>query len=229
MRKLLILMLVFGIASLANAYVIEVVTVGDGSLGHAGTSTDPLELSEIIEIAIVLNNNPYTGYPLYDGYVLDTMDLDLHVTGAGSLSAGVIGTSKTGDILGIEHHAMFDVWSESDPLIVGNSIDKLLGGSFGYIHPGEEPLVWNLLIHCEGEENVVIDLTLRGTTQYWDYWDPANDQPYTGYPADHDVAGWAKYATEGDLGDLVIHQVPEPATIALLGLGSLFLMRRRRK
>ena len=228
MRKLLILMLVFGLASLANATVIDVVTVGLGDMGHAGTSEDPLVESETIAIQIVLNNNPYPGYPSYDGYVLDTMDLDLHVTGPGSLGV-VMRTSKAGDVPDLMHHEDFDLWGESNPLIVGNGILQMSGASMGFIYPGEQALVWNLLIHCDGPGFVTVDLTLNGTTQYWDYWNDPDSEPFTGYPPDGDIMAWAKYATEEDLGDLVIHQIPEPATIALLGLGGLFLVRRRRK
>jgi len=62
MKKLLVLMLVLGMASLANATVIDVVTVGVGSLGHAGTLTDPLVESETIEIQIILNANLTRGH-----------------------------------------------------------------------------------------------------------------------------------------------------------------------
>jgi hypothetical protein len=215
----------------------EVQTVGVGSLGHAGTIEDPLEESEIIEIAIVLNNNPYAGFPSYDGYVIDTMDVDLHVSGAGTLDVpGLYGAKspypRIGDDLGV--HADWDVWSQSgtpddpatttvneyEPLIVGNQIAQLTGGSFSYIigKPAAVQLVWNLFVHCDGEAPVVIDLTLNAGTAYWDYSTPGN-LPY----------GASDTMTEGLLGDLTIYQVPEPATIALLGLGSLFLMRRKRK
>jgi len=35
-------------------------------------------------------------------------------------------------------------------------------------------------------------------------------------------------AVEADFGDLIIYQIPEPMTVALLGLGGLFLLRRRK-
>jgi len=41
-----------------------------------------------------------------------------------------------------------------------------------------------------------------------------------------DFLGGSSY--EGPLGELIIHVVPEPATIALLGLGGLFFARRRK-
>ena len=230
MKKLLILMLVFGLASLANATVIDVVTDGLGDMGHAGTAEDRLEESETIAIQIVLNWNPYPGttYPSYDGYVLDTLAVDLHVSGPGTLSA-VMATSKTGDYyVPLGHHVDLGTYGQSDPLIVGNSIALISGGSMGYIMgddgvggPAVPPtaLIWNLWIHCDGPGDIVVDLTVAGTTRYWDYSNAANDGPF----------GTSNIAVEADLGDLTIYQVPEPATIALLGLGSLFLMRRRRK
>ncbi len=58
MKKLLILMLVFGMASLANAKIIDVVTDGVGSMGHAGTPGDRLAVGESIAVKIVLNADP---------------------------------------------------------------------------------------------------------------------------------------------------------------------------
>ena len=224
MKKLLILMLVFGLASLANATVIDVVTAGVGSMGHAGTAEDRLEESETIAIQIVLNNNPYPSWPTYDGYFTDAFGLDLHVTGGGSLSAGFVATSKTGDVYDILHHADLDVWAQSDPLIVGNSIAKMAGGVLSGGIQGEAVLIWNMIIHCDGTGDVILDLTLQDVdSHYADFMQPGDpDGPYGGEEA------W-KALLESDLGNLTIYQVPEPATIALLGLGSLFLMRRRRK
>ncbi|MHC4455713.1 MAG: PEP-CTERM sorting domain-containing protein [Planctomycetota bacterium] len=217
------LMLVFSMASLANATLIDVLTDGIGDAGHPGTSTNPLVVGETIALKIILNRNPYPGGSSYDGYVLDAMDLDLHISGAGSLGV-VMKTTKTGDVPDLQHHADFDVWSQSDPLIEDNQIAQLMGGSMGYIFgapgggPQPEPvkLVWNLYIVGTGNGAVVIDLTLAGTTHYWDYSDLSKP------------IGPDKNATEGDLGDLTLYAVPEPVSIVLLGVGGLFLLRRRR-
>ncbi len=238
MKKVLALMLVLGMTSLASATVIDVVTVGVGDLGHAGTSTDPLYPSETIGIQIILNYNPYPSWTSYDGYIMDGMELDLHVTGPGTLEVPGLFNAKTLERYGddLKHHADFGVWTQSGyndgtsenylPVIVGNSIAKMSGGVVtGYIegdengNPPSSPtvLVWNLLLHCEEYGPVSLDLTLGGSTRIAPYENGAGTAPY---PA------W-RYAVEGDLGDLVIHQIPEPMTIALLGLGGLFLRRRR--
>jgi hypothetical protein len=235
-------MLVLGIASLANATVIDVVTVGVGDMGHAGTSTDPLVPSEVIEIAIVMNWNPYDPisytWPSYDGYFTDSVGLDLHVSGPGTLSVPVV-TDKKGDVIGdaLEHHSEFGAWSQSGTsdgtpggytsVVQSNGIAKMSGGVLeGGIEYHEDGgggagvLVWNMFIHCTGDGYVQLDLTLQDTaSRYSPDYSPAGDGPYGS-------DGWHALL-EGDLGDLTIHQVPEPMTIALLGLGGLLLRRRR--
>ena len=224
MKKVLALILVLGMTSLANATIIDVVTVGLGDMGHAGTSEDPLVESETIAIQIVLNHNPYTGYPAFDGYGLDGMDLDLHVSGAGSLEVVqkeiMIAPGVFEWVDDLQYHEDFGVWTQSDPLIVGNQIASMSGGVLeGGIQSqeGGTPLVWNLLIHCDGRGEILVDLTLAGSTRVSEYWNSSTDEPYP---------EWF-YAEEIHLGDLVLYSIPEPMTIALLGLGGLFLRRRR--
>ncbi len=239
MKKVLTLMLILGMTPLANATVIDVVTVGLSDLGHDGTPTNPLLPSETIEIAIILNYNPHPSWSSYDGYIMDGMDLDLHVTGPATLEVPGLYNAKTGLRYGddLQHHADFGVWAQSgyndgtpenyQPLIVGNRIASMTGGVLtGYIegdengNPPTSPtvLVWNLLLHCEEDGLVNIDLTLAGSTRIAPYENGAGTAPY---PA------W-RYAVEGELGDLVLYVlIPEPMTIALLGLGGLFLRRRR--
>jgi len=65
-----------------------------------------------------------------------------------------------------------------------------------------------ITLHCEGEGDVVAQLNSIGVN--------------------HIVAPEDRLLTAADLGSIVIHQVPEPMTISLLGLGSLLLLRRRK-
>lgn len=219
-------MLVLGMASLANATIIDVVKVGVGSMGHAGTSDDPLEPSETIGIKIVLNSNPYPGYPSYDGYLLSMMDVDLHLSGPGSLDVGT--RDKSGNPVW-KYNAGFSAFGVVDPYgainppydELANGLDQVAGVcSVPIKGTPTADLVWDLIIHCDGGSPVTVDLTLHGLSQYAPYSAIDGTSPFPNPP------GWVDLV-EGDLGDLVIHQIPEPMTIALLGLGGLFLRRRR--
>jgi hypothetical protein len=213
MKKLLIMVLVLGMVTASNATVIDLVTKGVGSLGHKGTIDDPLEESEIIYIDIVLNHNPYPDqqWPSYDGYSLFGMDLDLHVIGPGSLGHD---TTKTGGP-SLTWDSRFSVTGFSGIGQDGN-IASINGGSLGENLVGPTVLVSGIFLHCEGPEPVILDLTLAGTTKFSEF----SGGGVGPYPGD-----WFD-AIEGDLGDLVIYQ-PEPMTIALLGIGGLFLRRRK--
>ena len=228
MKKLLVLMLVLGLATAASATVIDVVPVDIGqSGGRTGGVDDPLEESDVIGLKIVLNSNPYPGtsYPSYDGYILSSMDLDLHISGPGSLDAGTYG--KQGPNWqanpGLSPFGVVD--ADGD---ISNGLDQISGVALTPVGPdlaGAVPegvdLMWDLLLHCDGIGDVVIDLTLNGLTEYA-VWSNGTG---TG-PSEIPQSVW-EAATENDLGDLVIHQIPEPMTVALLGLGGLFLRRRK--
>jgi len=210
MKKLLGLLTFFAMVNIAGAAVLKVVPVDIAhSGGRLGGPQDPLEESDTIGLAIVLENNPFylneQAYPQYNGYYLSSMDIDLEVTGPGSLSVG-------GD-LGVHPDIIGFSWSG----IAGNAIAELTGFALTPIGPGETDIIWNLLLQCDGTEAVGIDLTLHGLSEYAEYEKAGTGGNWV----------WAAMA-EGDLGDLVIYQVPEPMTVALLGLGGLFLLRRRK-
>lgn len=222
MRKMLVLMLVLGIATAANAYVLSVVPVDIGqSDGRLGTSdADALWDSDVIGLTIILGNNPYvfdgTPYPAYDGYFLSSMDVDLHAIGAGSITPAQIGGPPP-LFLPVDDVQFSGDLDSPDYTVGTNGFDQITAISLNGVSAALGPvdLVWNILFHCEGAGDVLVDLTLNGLTEYANYDPIIGEVPY-----------WLE-ATEADLGDLVIHQVPEPMTIALLGLGGLFLRRRK--
>jgi hypothetical protein len=218
MKKLLVLMLVLGLASVASATVIDVVPVDVGqSGGRLGGPNDPLEASDVIGIKLVLGLNQYPEYTSYDGYVLSSMDLSLDVVGAASLDAG---TKDKSGLPVWQYDAGLSPFGVVDDDI-RDGLDQIAGVALSPVGGTENPgtpndLMWDLLIHCEGAGDVLIDLSINGLTEYGEFSTPSGAL----------YGDWIA-ATDADLGDLMIHQVPEPMTIALLGLGGLFLRRRK--
>jgi hypothetical protein len=203
-------------ATLANATVLDVVTYDVGqSAGRTGTSYDPLYPSDVIGVKIVLNHNPYPGFPSYDGYALSSADIDLHVSGPGTMS--VVTNAKGNPVLGLAGGATWTVDPVGPDGLPRAQMIALAPLTPPKPGPGSLDLIWDMLVHCDGAGFVTLDLTLFGQTDYQLY--EYNGAPYPD--------SWLQ-ATEADLGDLVIHQIPEPITMVLLGLGSVGLLRRRR-
>ena len=187
MKKCLILLLVLGMASWAHAGLINVVMSGYDDLDQSDSITE----SDIVYIEIWLANGATS-----DGY-----DLDLHVYGPGTLME-VDGGPNANHQMGV------GMWAYSG--IVDNDIAQMTEAHlFGQFNSATA-LIGGLAIHCDGEGDVLVDLTLKAARV-----DPEGGDAY-------------QNLTEADLGDLTIAQVPEPMTIALLGLGGLLALRRRK-
>ena len=208
MKKFLVLLLVLGLASAASAAVCSVVTTE-----HEDTNSNGLvDPSEIVWIKIVST------------VPLDAYSFDLHVTGPGTLlDYGVDDLesypqpkNRQGNNYGGNTWFIYeDTQSPAQPILPGTDyiIPNIgtLSDAYNSSTQGENfvagDLVWALAIHCDGPGDVIVNLTpgVRGSTGYGDI----------------------TYGDD-DFGDITIHQVPEPMTLGLLGLGGLALLRRRR-
>jgi len=224
MKKVLVLMLVLGMAAFANATVVDVVKVGPGSAGHAGTSTDPLDIGETIMIKLVMNFNATTaGVPTGTkaGYLLSSLNVSMSVSSGATLAPGTMTSyGLLPDWQKSSRWSLFGLVDSDEDWTDG--FDKIGAAANPAIYPlsagAITDLFWDLKITCTGPGPVTIDLGLAGPSDYAP-WRTSNNQSPVPAP-------WAAM-TDADLGDLIIHQVPEPMTIALLGLGGLLLRRRR--
>lgn len=80
---------------------------------------------------------------------------------------------------------------------------EITGGDFSPV-PGPLTIMDGLLFHCVELTDVIIDLHVTGPTII------------DGQPIPESTI----------LDSIIVHQIPEPMTVALLGLGGLFLLRR---
>ena len=183
MKKLLILMLVLGLTSAANA----VIVIGDIELSFNGAingSPDVTEytvsVSDTFEID-VWGNLAATGYDAFvnihdgtTGYVVSPLV---------SIGTGVVYAAAGLDAV-IQAGPPAHTWVKALDL-TGDppGINIVAGKHFS----------WDL--HCEGEGDVYIDLISLDRQTVYD--------------------------------SIIVHQIPEPMTIILLGLGGLLLRRRK--
>ena|GEM_PF-3288653 len=206
MRKLLMCIMVLGMtAAVANAGLID---LRIASIGPDRESTEPLDpkVSEItiepstwLDIDIVYNDEG-SEMPLFSMGVLVTVD------GPGTI-----------DCLDLTEPA--DTW-----LLTGlRETTEVIPGKQWFIGraaldlglwPGSTPddtvAIDHIMFHCEAVGEVVVRMeSYEGPTGGWETID---------------VDG----AVVGISPPLIIHQTPEPMTMALLGLGGLGLLRRRR-
>lgn len=187
MKKLLVLMLVLGLASFASAALqLSVHTNPPG-----GETWDPMnpEDSEItISPSQTLLIDIWTDSPIYSGVGEGYFLLGVSVT-KGVLSGG---ESLYPD--DVQYYSGLG----TDYLPAGEAGDLVAIGTFRTsASPITGTIVNTILFHCESEFDGVINL----------------------YETD--------WVTPTLIDSVVIHQIPEPATIALLGLGGLLLRRRK--
>jgi hypothetical protein len=143
-------------------------------------------------------------------------DLSLIVEGRGVIDVADI-TFPNNGAMPNEYNIPFYAWGGA-PAVAATDLNgpQFLGigmfASQGVRAVGPFTVADNIMFHCEEEGDVTITL-VSGIGQFG----------LVNMGADGNIAN-------GDILDtLIIHQIPEPMTMALLGLGGLGLLRRRRR
>jgi hypothetical protein len=190
MKKLLVMVLVLGMASVANADLIFTV---DGEPQPAEISIRPSD-----EITLDLH--------LADGE--NILKYQLMYELSNEQAEFILPDPETSPQYGISFP-----WLSTFPGKV-NSYDtdgvisyvEIAADNFMMAAAGPLDLMDGLIIHCLDTTDVVLTITVSQATTI-------NGQELTIGTVLH---------------TLTIHQIPEPMTVALLGLGGLFLLRRRK-
>ena len=125
----------------------------------------------------------------------------------GSLNTDIMTFNPNYSLLGIVDQPWDFPWQEN----VGSTSTyvSIGGGNFSTANGDERWVMDELVFHCESPTDVTISLVV-GTGGL-----------------DYDEGGGYTDVAEGTILDTVVVHQPEPMTIALLGLGGLFLRRRK--
>lgn len=195
MKKLLVLLVVLGLVSSANAGVIDIVI----------TSLDGVAINPVHEITITPSQ---------------TVDLQLVWTGPTNLYLFSLTTfiNKSGPGAGTLDLTQRVRNSNYDAALgkIGTSGGQqwIVEAASFYGAPGTNApvtIVSNILLHCDGEGDVILTLS-----------------NYAAGGGSMEVNESFDVFTPGLGNGVIIHQVPEPMTLMLLGLGSLFLVKRKK-
>ena len=229
MKKLLALIMVLGMASVASADIVlspVFEAALNGRTGLTDTDADRLQVGDEVTFMIALMDNDFYGpghaYAAYDGFFLGGMNINLTASASGTLAP--LGDTKLTKVK-FDPFVQVGPGQIPDPLIQGNGISQILGlglgdgiqsGPTGDKGNGPFPIVWNLKLTAQGTGNIVINLASN-----------ADGAKYS-HIAVSDGGTWLPL-TSANMGSLTLYCVPEPMTIALLGLGSMGLAFRRRR
>ncbi len=227
MKKVLVLLLVIGIASMASA---DVVDIQISSLGGVQEITDPwavvtdpitatdsitIDPSQWVNLDIIYTDDGA-------GFGLISLAVDIIVTGPATLYKGELGPAGSNTLLTFPAGAWdlinapplqppISFIGPYDDGTYATAADIDLSMSAGLMGVVGVPVVAldHLLLHCDGPGLVTVTVVDNPNSYAGGTFNMAMGTPGFGP------------------GVTIIQNIPEPMTIALLGLGGLFLRRRK--
>ena len=211
MKKILILLLVLGMTSMANAYVLDLSAVANGNPYDLSGSGVDLDIGDTVDVSVVQAVENQTGS---GGEMTITMlssgGLSVDTTpgpGAYSPTTGIHGWGWLANF-GVSYidngdGSMYAWFSKT-----GNFGQATMNGTPG----ADVPSYMNAIPGYSPASDYVSTMTF--SFQVTDTTDLVWDGVWDGVDMDGVIGG-------------TVNVVPEPMTIALLGLGGLFLRRRK--
>ena len=216
MKRLLVLMLVLGISSVASA--VDVVDIVISSVSEPGDILDPFAAvtnpidptdnitiapSQWVNLDIIYTDDG-------SGIGLISLAVDIIVTGPATLHMGEVGAAYYNTLLTFPPGA-WDLGITPAPISFIEAAGTDLAMSNGLMGVVGVPVIAldHILLHCEAEGLVTVTVVNNADASSGGTFNMAMGMPAYG-PG------------------VTITQVPEPMTLALLGLGGLFLVRRRK-
>ncbi len=201
MKRLLVLFVVISLANTALGGEIDIMITSLNGTPIAPVSEITVQPSDTVDLAIVWNG--------LTGRYLFTISTIIQKTGPGTLNLNSTVTNPNFEpTMELKGTTGGQQWIAEVPSIT-------IGYGLGVpgITSQTQPCVSNILLHCDGTGNTIIKLLDYVNVVYGVGSLESDFQPNWFYP------------TYGS--GVIIHQVPEPATLLLLGLGGLFLRRRK--
>ena len=209
MKKLLILMLVLGLTASANAVLVTFDASAEPGCGH-GYDRDVLPGSTVV-VEITADTAVSAGYLVSITESTTSAAGMANATAVGALHTGFdnAGTNNTGILRNMNTNYQAPVRYMLIDRIVGGIVSGSPAIAAGQVLYSFEVLIPEDAVFCD---TWTIDAAIGFG---------AISPPPAGYSHTVDAAAQVPTVT------LTLHAIPEPMTIALLGLGGLFLRRRK--